>query len=147
MKKRVLLADDHKPFREAVCAMLEREPGIEVVGAAGDGIEVLELVRSARPDVVVMDIHMPRLNGIEAIRQAAAACPSVKVIVFSVTSERFFASEMLGAGASGYVTKGDAHELPRAIHAVMSGINYLSQEVGGTGTDPLHTGRLVDGAT
>lgn len=140
MKKRVVLVDDHEPFREAVCAMLEREPGIEVVGAAGDGIEVLELLRSARPDVVVMDIRMPRLNGMEAIRQTAAAFPFVKVIILSLTSERLFASEMLGAGASGYVTKGDAHELPRAIHAVTSGISYLSWEVGGTGMDGPQAG-------
>ena len=131
MKTRIVLADDHKVFRASIRAMLERDAGLEVIGEAGDGIEALELVRSARPDVVVVDIRMPRLGGVEAIRELVKAHPAVRIIVFSLNAERMFATEMLGAGASGYVTKGDARELPKAIHAVVSGTPYLSPEVNG----------------
>jgi DNA-binding NarL/FixJ family response regulator len=92
-------------------------------------------VRTAQPDVVVVDIRMPRLSGVEAIRELVKVHPSVKIIVFSLNAERMFASEMLDAGASGYVTKGDARELPQAIHAVMSGDPYLSPEVAGKDPD------------
>ena len=129
MRIRVLLADDHKPFREALRNMLQRHADIEVVGEAADGVEAVELVRSLQPDVVVTDIRMPRLNGIVAIGQLLAALPSVKVIVLSVNSARIFASEMLVAGARGYVTKSDAEELPHAIRAVMNDLEYLSLEV------------------
>lgn len=129
MRNRVVLAEDHKLFREALRNMLQRQQDIEVVGEAGDGIEAVELVRSLLPDVVVTDIRMPRLNGSAAIGQLLAAHPSVKVIVVSVNAERIFALAMLGAGARGYVTKSDVEELPRAIRAVMQGLEYLSQDV------------------
>jgi DNA-binding NarL/FixJ family response regulator len=135
LKIRIVLADDHKAFRASIRALLQRDPDLEVIGEADDGVEALELVRTARPDVVVVDIRMPRLSGVEAIRELAKVHPSVKIIVFSLNSERMFASEMLHAGASGYVTKGDARELPQAIHAVVSGIPYLSPEVAGKAPD------------
>ena len=129
MKSRVVLADDHKAFREVLRSLLQRDPDIEVVGEAGDGSEALDLVRSTQPDVIVMDIRMPKINGVAALRQLVADHPAVKVIVLSVTAESIFAAEMLAAGAGGYVTKADAGELPRAIHAVVSGSSYLSAEV------------------
>ena len=132
MRNRVVLADDHALFREALRNMLQRQPDIEIVGEAGDGIQALELVRTLLPDVVVMDIRMPRLGGIAALRQLLAAHASVKVILLSVNSARIFALEMLAAGARGYVTKSDAEELPRAIRAVMNDLEYLSQEVAAT---------------
>jgi len=147
MRIRVLLADDHKPFREALRNMLQRDPDIEVAGEAGDGIRAVELVRALLPDVVVMDIRMPRLNGIEAIAQLLAVHPPVKVIVLSVNSERIFASEMLAAGARGYVTKSDAEELPRAIRAVMNNLEYLSLEVAATTDAPVRPGNPIDGAS
>ena len=147
MRIRVLLADDHKPFREALRNMLQRDPDIEVAGEAGDGIRAVELVRSLLPDVVVMDIRMPRLNGIEAIAQLLAVHPPVKVIVLSVNSERIFASEMLAAGARGYVTKSDAEELPRAIRAVLNNLEYLSLEVAATVAAPVRGNNPVDGAS
>jgi two-component system NarL family response regulator len=142
-----VLADDHKLFREALQSMLQRHPDIEVVGEAGDGIQAVESARSLLPDVVVMDIRMPRLNGIAAIGQLLAAHPSVKVIVLSVNSERIFASEMLAAGARGYVTKSDAEELPRAIRAVMNDLEYLSLEVTATLAAPARGGNPIDGAS
>jgi DNA-binding NarL/FixJ family response regulator len=129
LRNRVVLADDHKLFRDALRNMLQRHPDIEVVGEAGDGVQAVELVRTLLPDVAVMDIRMPRLNGIAAIAQMLAAHPPVKVIVLSVNSARVFALEMLTAGARGYVTKGDAEELPRAIRAVINGQEYFSLEV------------------
>jgi two-component system NarL family response regulator len=129
MKIRVVLADDHKAFREVLRSLLQRDPDIEVVGEAGDGSEALDLVQSTAPDAVVLDIRMPKLNGVAALRQLVAAQPSVKIIVLSVTSEPIFAAGMLAAGACAYVTKADAGELPRAIHAVVGGSNYLSAEV------------------
>src|SRR5471030_1701895 len=116
--------------------MMQRHPDIEVVGEAGDGIEAVELVGSLLPDVLVMDIRMPRLNGIAAIARLLAAHPSVRVIVLSVNAEHIFASEMLTAGARGYVTKSDAEELPRAIRAVMNDLEYLSMEVAPTAAAP-----------
>jgi DNA-binding NarL/FixJ family response regulator len=147
LKNRVLLADDHKLFREALRNMLQRHQDIEVVGEAGDGIEAVELVRSLLPDVVVMDIRMPRLNGIAAIAQLLAAHPSVRVIVLSVNSARIFALEMLNAGARGYVTKSDAEELPHAIRAVMNDVEYLSLEVAATDAAPARADKPIDGAS
>ncbi len=146
MRSRVLLADDHKLFREALRNMLQRHPDIEVVGEAGDGIQAVEMVRSLLPDVVVMDIRMPRLNGIAAIGQLLAAHPSVKVIVLSVNSALIFVQEMLTAGARGYVTKSDAEELPRAIRAVMHDLDYRSLEVAAAAAAPARAGNPIDGA-
>lgn len=145
MTTRVVLADDHKLFREALRNMLQRQPDIEVVGEAGDGIEAVELVRSLLPDVMVTDIRMPRLNGIAAIAQLLAAHPSIKVIVLSVNAEHIFASEMLAAGARGYVTKSDAEELPRAIRAVTNGLEFRSPEVATPGDASVRPDNPVDG--
>jgi DNA-binding NarL/FixJ family response regulator len=147
LRNRVLLADDHKLFREALRNMLQRCPDIEVIGEAGDGIEAVELVHTLLPDVVVMDIRMPRLNGIAAIAQLLTAHPSVKVIVVSVNATHIFALEMLAAGARGYVTKSDAEELPRAIRAVMNGLDYLSLEVAATDADPVRDDKPPDSAS
>jgi DNA-binding NarL/FixJ family response regulator len=147
LRTRVVLADDHKLFREALRNLLQRHPDIDVVGEAGDGIQAVELVRSLRPDAVVMDIRMPRLNGIAAIGQLLAAHPSVKVIVLSVNSERIFASAMLSAGARGYVTKSDAEELPRAIRAVMNDLEYRSLEVAAAVAAPVRGDSPIDGAS
>jgi len=146
LKNRVVLADDHKLFREALRNMLQRHADIEVVGEAADGVEAVELVRSLQPDVVVTDIRMPRLNGIVAIGQLLAALPALKVIVLSANSARIFASEMLAAGARGYVTKSDAEELPHAIRAVVNGLEYFSLEVAGTDAAPVRAERPIDGA-
>ena len=120
VKHRVLLADDHQEFRAAVRALLTRDQGIEVVAEARDGLEAVELARSTRPDVVVLDQRMPGLSGIEVVRQLVATRPSIKIIVCSVDGEQIVAAELLRCGASDCVGKDDAETLPQVIHEVMS---------------------------
>lgn len=130
MKTRVVLADDHQMFRQALRAMLTSEPGIEIVGEASDGLELLKVATKTVPDVVCMDIGMPNLNGIEATRRLLELCPDVKVIGLSAFYDRDFILDMMKAGASGYVTKGEAgEELLNAIKAVRVNRKYLCPSV------------------
>ncbi|MBI3140237.1 MAG: response regulator transcription factor [Rhodocyclales bacterium] len=131
-KCRVLLVDDHKILREALRWLLEREEDIQVVGEAGDGEEALGLAGQAGPDMVVMDVGLPHMNGIEATRRLVAENPRIRVLALSVFEEPRVVLEMLEAGASGYVVKSDsAEELLRAIRAVARGDTYLCPEVAG----------------
>ena len=131
MSIRVVLADDHKILLAGLRALLEEE-GIEVVGEAQTGREVLSVVAELQPDIVVMDVGMPDLNGMEATRQIRATAPAVKVIALSMHVDRRYVGGMLRAGASGYVVKSQAaEELIRAIHDVVSGQHYLSADVAG----------------
>jgi len=132
MSIKVLLVDDHKMMREGLCALLANEPDIDVVGEASDGRTALDLVRTLRPDVLVMDIGMPELNGIEATRQILAEYESVKVIALSTHTDRRFVHHMLDAGARGYVLKIEAHgELLRAVRSASRGNVYLSPAIAG----------------
>ncbi|MEX0745232.1 MAG: response regulator transcription factor [Phycisphaeraceae bacterium] len=103
---RVLLADDHQIIRGSLAKLLQREPDIDVVAQAGDGHEAVALVREHQPDVVVMDITMPRLNGIEATRQVTSEFPSIRIIGLSIHQRADMADAMRGAGAEIYLTKG-----------------------------------------
>jgi DNA-binding NarL/FixJ family response regulator len=128
-----LIADDHKIVGEAIASLLNNELGMEVVGQVGDGRTAVRLTRELQPKVVVMDIEMPKLNGIEATRQIVHELPSVKVIALSERSDRRSVLEMLKAGASGYVLKQcPFHELVCAIRNVFSNQTYLSPQVSGT---------------
>ncbi len=130
MSIRVLLADDHKIMRQALRALLEREKGIDVVAEAGNGQEVLDLAVRFAPDLVIMDVSMPGLNGIEATKQLLARQPAIKVIALSAYSDRRFVVGMLEAGASGYIIKAAAgEELIRAIYSVQNNRHYLCPEV------------------
>ena len=130
MSTRVLLADDHRIMRQGLRTLLEKQPHIEVVGEAEDGPTVVRLAQELSPDVIVMDIGMPGLNGIEATHRIIAEVPGVKVIALSMHSDRRFVAEMFKAGASGYLPKDCAfEELTRAIKAVVAGQNYLSPEI------------------
>ena len=130
MTIRMLLVDDHKLMREGLRALLEEAPDIEIVGQASDGREALELVRTLSPDVVVMDVGMPELNGVEATRRVRAEFDGVKVIALSTHTDKRYVHHMLEAGASGYVLKISAYdELLRAVRAVSLGKTYLSPEV------------------
>jgi DNA-binding NarL/FixJ family response regulator len=137
MAIRVLLVDDHQLFREGLRSLLEKEAGIEVVGEADNGRTALELARQCVPDVVIMDVSMPDLNGVEGTRQIMATLPKVRVVGLSAHGDRRFVSHMLKAGAAGYVTKDRAFdELSRAIRTVMDNLIYLS---------PTVTGGIVEG--
>src|SRR3954447_14724179 len=100
---KVLLADDHQILREGLRSLLEKQPRTQLVGEAHNGREALRLTDELSPDVVVMDIGMPELNGIEATRAIVGRHPSVKVVVLSMHSDRRFVAEALKAGASGYL--------------------------------------------
>ncbi len=130
MSIRVVIADDHQILVAALRTMLASEGDIAVVGEAGDGAALLDLVADTVPDVVIMDIGMPGMNGIEATQHLSTERPEIRVIVLSGYSDKRFVLEALNAGAAGYVIKASAaDELPRAIRAVTQGKTYLCPEV------------------
>jgi DNA-binding NarL/FixJ family response regulator len=130
MRLRVVLADDHRIFREGLRSILEKDLRMEVVGEAGNGRETIELVKKLQPDVVVMDVHMPELNGIEATRTIVGEFPRVKVVALSMHSDRGLVLETLRAGASGYLVKDCASdELERAIRTVLAHKTYISPSI------------------
>jgi len=136
MPTRILLADDHTIIRQGLCSLLEKQPDIEVVGAAEDGRKAIELVRKLAPDIVIMDISMPNLNGIDATRKIISEMGDVKVIALSIHSSRRFVTEMLKAGASAYILKECLFdELIEAIRTVLSGGVYLSPKITGVVVD------------
>src|ERR1700690_2639665 len=127
---RVMLADDHTLVRAGIRALLEKLPGVQVVGEAGDGREVLNLVKLHRPDVVLMDISMPGLNGLEAAARMAREFPAVRVIILSMHNNEQYYWRALKAGAAGYLLKKSATaELETALQRVVHGEIYLSQEI------------------
>ncbi|MEI7431580.1 MAG: response regulator transcription factor [Betaproteobacteria bacterium] len=126
MSPKILLADDHQMFREALRTLLEREANLVIVAETGNGNEVLALCHQTQPDIVCLDIAMPGLDGIEVTRQLKIALPLIKVIALSTFSDRKYVRDMLNAGASAYVTKVEAgDELLRAIDAVSRNRSYL----------------------
>jgi DNA-binding NarL/FixJ family response regulator len=130
---RIILADDHGIMREGLRALLEKQSGIEVSAEADNGRTTVELSRELKPDVVIIDIAMPDLNGIEATRQIVAESPGVKVIALSMHSDRKFVREMLSAGASGYMLKDSAfEELDKAVSTVNDNKTYLSPGIAET---------------
>ena len=129
MSIRVLLVDDHTMFREALCLVLRNEPQIEVVGELNDGAEVVQAVERLTPDVVVMDVSMPMVNGIAATRTLLAAFPNLHVVALSGFNYRQFIMEMLDAGATAYVIKSAAgSQLVQAIVSAAAGKTYLCSE-------------------
>jgi DNA-binding NarL/FixJ family response regulator len=136
MSIRVLLADDHAMMRQGLRVLLDRELDIEVVGEAADGREAAELAEQLQPDVAVLDIGMPRLNGVDAARRIARCARGARVIALSVHREKRFILEMLRADARGYLLKsGAAEELIEAVRAVHAGRTYLSSRIAATVVD------------
>ena len=136
MSIKILLADDHKITREGLRSLLEKQPDMEVVAEAEDGRSAVRLVRELLPDVVIMDVSMPDLNGVEATRQILREHGNVKIIALSMHSDTLFVAEMLKNGASGYLLKDCAfEELAQAIQTVVAGKTYLSPVISGVVVD------------
>lgn len=130
MNIKVLLVDDHDIVREGLRELINRQPDMAVVGEAGDGRSAIELAGSLVPDVVVMDVSMPDLNGVDAARQICSGEAAPKVLCLSMHAEHRYVEAMLRAGAAGYLVKSCAsRELAEAIRAVQSGKSYLSPEI------------------
>ena len=130
MTTRVLLVDDHKMVREGLRAILEQDEAFSVVGEASGGREAVQLTQDLHPDVVVMDVAMGDLNGIEATRQIQSLVPGCAVVALSSHSDRRYVMAILAAGASGYVLKANAYEqLARGVRAAARGMKYLSPDV------------------
>lgn len=130
MSIRVLLVEDHRMVREALCGVLAQLPDIDVVGEAGDAREALEQAATLAPDVVILDIRLPDLNGVEVAARLRDAGCHAKVVALSAFSDKRFVTAMLRSGASAYVTKNAAGtELVRAIRAVADDQGYFSPEI------------------
>jgi len=133
---RILIADDHEIMQEGLYVLVQDEPKMDVVGQARDGQEAVRLARKLSPDVVIMDVGMPDLNGIEATRQIVEECHGVKIVALSMYSDKRYVMGMLKAGASGYLLKDGAfQELVRAIRSVVAGKVYLSPAIAGVVVD------------
>ncbi len=130
MAIRFLLADDHRMFRETLCHMLQGIPDLELLGQVGSGKELLDALGRLEADLVVLDVGLPDMSGIELARQVRANHPSIRIVALSGYTDRLFVDEMLKAGAKGYVAKSaGADDFVRAIRAVMDGNVFFSPEV------------------
>ncbi len=147
-----MLADDHQIVRQGLRALLQTEPDLKLVGEAADGLEAVRLAERLQPNVLVVDLMMPGLNGMEVTRQVGRKAPRTRVVILSMQSNEAYVVEALRAGASAYVLKeSGADELVKAIREVMAGRRYLSppisesvlgayvQKVEGAVLDPYHT--------
>jgi DNA-binding NarL/FixJ family response regulator len=141
---RVFLADDHPVVRSGLKALVEAQDDMSVVGEAADGLATVQGVASLRPDVVVMDLSMPMLSGMEATEQIKAVCPDVKVLALTAREEPGYVRLVIAAGASGYVLKrAAADDLVRAIRAIASGGVYLDPTVAADALGPLRQGEEI----
>lgn len=133
MKKiKILLADDHKITRQGLRSLLANEPDMEVVAEAEEGRGAVKLASEMKPDIVIMDVSMPDLNGMEAARQITKSMPAVKVVALSMHSDNMYVTEMLKSGVCGYLLKDCAfEELASAIRSVIDGKTYLSPSISG----------------
>ena len=127
---RVVLVDDHELVRTGFRMILAQQAGIEVVGEAADGENGLALIRASKPDVAIVDVHMPRLSGIELTERVRKLKLKTRIVILTMVSEAPFPKRLIEAGASGYLTKGGAaDELVRAVRQVAEGKRYLSPEI------------------
>ncbi|MCM0082436.1 response regulator transcription factor [Geomonas sp. Red32] len=144
MKIRIMVVDDHAIVRECLCSILERCDELEVAGQAGDGVEAVRMARDVVPDVVVMDVGMEGMNGIDATLCLASGSPGVKVLMVSMHNERRILEESLRAGARGFVLKSaPAAELIKAIKTVAAGGRYISPELGAIGQRQPNGGEVT----
>jgi DNA-binding NarL/FixJ family response regulator len=130
MSIRIMIADDHEIVRNGLRSLIEKELDMEVIAEAGNGRNAVRIALELAPDVVIMDIAMPELNGIEAARQIITALPRIKVIALSMHADKRYVMEMLKAGASGYILKDSAfEELACAIRTTLKNRTYLSPSI------------------
>jgi DNA-binding NarL/FixJ family response regulator len=130
MAVRILLVDDHQVLREGLRSLLEQEPEMEVVGEAGDGMMALRLVRELQPDIVIMDVNMEGMDGIDATRMIGREHPNTKVLGLSMFLRKTFVTEMIRSGAAGYLLKDNAFaEIVEAIRTILSGEKYVCSKV------------------
>lgn len=138
MTVRILLVDDHRMMREGLSAILSATDGYEIVGEAEDGCTAVAAALDLEPDLVVMDVGLPRMNGIEACRRITKERPEARVIALSTHADKRYVLNMIAAGASGYVLKEAAsEELIRAVDAVVRGGHYLSPQITGVVFEPM----------
>ena len=129
-KLRVVVADDHRLVREAFCLLLSRTGRVEIVGEAGDGRETIALIQQHRPDLVLMDVAMPNLNGIDATTRIKSEFPRTKVLIISMHSDEEYVIRAFRAGASGYVLKdAAASELELAVKSIATGRTFLGPSI------------------
>ena len=132
MKIRILLADDHRLMREGIRALLDKQPDMEVVGEAENGLMTLQMAKKISPEIILMDVTMPQMSGIDATSQIKGEFPDIRVVGLSIHSDRQFVLGMLKAGASGYLLKDcSPDELIQAIHTVVANKIYLSPGIAG----------------
>jgi len=132
MSARILLVDDHQVLREGLRSLLEKQADMEVVGDAGDGRTAVQLVRDLRPDIVIMDVNMQGMDGIDATRLIARDYPETKVLALSMYLRKVFVSEMFKCGASGYLLKENAFaEIVQAVRTVRAGEKYVCLKAAG----------------
>lgn len=130
MSIRILIVDDHEIMREGLVALLRKHDEMEVIGEASDGRGAIQMAQELSPDIVIMDISMPNLNGVEATRRILHKCPNVRILALSTYSDRSMVAKMLKAGAAGYMLKESAFsELIKAIEAMVQNKTYLCTKV------------------
>ena len=128
--KNLVLVDDHLMFRKGLRLMIDLEEDLKVIGEANDGLEAIEQVRELKPDIVVMDINMPNLNGIDATRKILEESPKTKILVLSIHASQQYVESTLEAGATGYLLKESApEELIKAIRIICEGKSYFSADI------------------
>ena len=145
MKTRIMVVDDHKIVREGLRKLIEDDGNFEVIGEAGNGREGIRLARQLQPDIVIMDVAMSEMNGIEATRQLMTAQPEVRVLALSMHSDSRFVRLMLEAGALGYLLKDDAfEEIVTALRSLVVGRMYVSPQASGGILQDLAQGQLAN---
>ena len=154
-KGTIVIAEDHTILREGLCSLISSQEDLEVVGQAGDGREAIRQVEGLEPDLILMDLSMPRMSGVEAIREIKKRIPKTKILALTVHKTEEFILEVLQAGADGYIPKdASANELMMAIRSVLMGKRYLCPSVSGVVIEgylesrrPLESGTPWDALT
>jgi DNA-binding NarL/FixJ family response regulator len=141
-KKQIFIVEDHRLFREGLKAMLSLDPGYEIIGEAEDGLEAVRLIRKSKPDLVLLDLSMPRMNGFSVLREIKAAMPEVKILVLSIHESDQYVLQAFEARADGYAIKDSSREeLRMAIRSVLEGKKYISPGVAGNVLEGYLDGR------